>query len=338
VTVFQVRYLSPHSILIFLVIFYFGLPIEEEINLEHQVKRKFDLKEQYSKLEETLLISSNIETARIAKYEISPRVLKRKKKEKKQDKTTFSRSISPLCELSDYFFSIEKSTTIPFLIKSLIYSLVFSSCSFYILKAIDTYYVLGENWYGNFITASTALFVAIFAYNYTSFNNKWKYTADLYNKIYFDLSYKEDPIPLFRKRCILAQDIKLQGLHIHDSFKYEYSKTLIMAAIVFSEHFIHDSNSEPIFTIHSDGKVVTLNLDEGLLFGQCALLCSDAEVQKKSEDKLTNESKQGQINHFETMKITALSDDFLKLKSEIVEIKKDLDTLRDLRNSQNMHG
>lgn len=104
-----------------------------------------------------------------------------------------------------------------------------------------------QKWFGNYLAASAALFLSIFVYHYTLFNNKWKYAADLYNKLYIDQFNAKDQLDFFRKRCLLAQDVLKMNLLNHPTFCYETSQTIIMAYLIYEKLnncSIHDTLKE----------------------------------------------------------------------------------------------
>lgn len=125
-----------------------------------------------------------------------------------------------------------------------------------------------------FFTASVGIFVAFFAFNYTLFNNQWKYTADLYNKIYIDLSYNTDPVSIFRKRCLLAHDIILQNLQYHTSFEKEFNQTVILAAYFCKEfNLIEDMK----LLEDTKNKLVTFTSSPEKVLTQAIIMCENAE-------------------------------------------------------------
>lgn len=187
------------------------------------------------------------------------------------------------------FFIINKKTTLKLLFHSAVYVVGLLVIYKYLSEAV-VFFLLPQIELKSNPMPLVATFMGIFAYQYTLFNNKWKYTADLYNKIYVDQSFSTDNVGQFRKRCLLALDTKLQGLEEHNSFSYEYSQTVIMAAIISKEKnfFTNGSSSaNQIYEKSKNGKFINVYIKPEELLHRCIVACEDEEFYLKKEPIVT---------------------------------------------------
>lgn len=174
-------------------------------------------------------------------------------------------------------------------------------------------------WFGNYITASAALFIGIFVYRYTLFNNKWKYAADLYNKLYIDQFNSENQLDFFRKRCLLAQDILKMNLQDHPTFNYEISQTIIMAAIIYQE--TNEKKEKEIYSMLRKNESIRMIF----LLEQPDVILRNVII--KTEDAIYKKSQ--------TSTKTQIATDFQNATAEfqkqyliIQDLKKDIENLK----------
>lgn len=184
------------------------------------------------------------------------------------------------------FVSINKNTTIKLLFYSSMYTLAIWFTYFYFTKNSIPFssFKLPSIYSPNAIPSQTfnliplvTTFLGVFAYKYTLFNNQWKYTADLYNKIYIDQSYTKDEVGLLRKRCLMAHDIYIQDLANHRSFSFEYNQTIILAAIVCKEMKLIENPMNDVWSKSEDGKFVKIFINPLIILHECIKACEDEE-------------------------------------------------------------
>ena len=183
-----------------------------------------------------------------------------------------------------------------------------------------------QKWFGNYITASAALFIGIFVYRYTLFNNKWKYAADLYNKLYIDQFNSENQLDFFRKRCLLAQDILKMNLQDHSTFTYEVSQTIIMAAIIYKK--IAEKKDHEIYSImrENDSIKMIFLLEKPNVILRNVIIKTEDVIYKKSQ----NSANIQMVTEFQN----AMAE-FQKQYLIIQDLKKDIENLKNAQQEFN---
>lgn len=152
------------------------------------------------------------------------------------------------------------------------------------------------------------LFAACFVYFHTLFNNQWKYTADLYNKIHFDVDTSENAIIFLRKRMLLFYDIDIQNLGNHDSFFNEYNSIITCCA------YLHDE-----LNLTSDKKAI-LNDEATIILGLSPIYIID---------KVSAFNSKQLLNLVDYKKILDSSDSRILELEQIIESKNS--TIHDLK-------
>lgn len=180
-----------------------------------------------------------------------------------------------------------------------------------------------QKWFGNFITASAALFIGIFVYRYTLFNNKWKYAADLYNKLYIDQFNAKDQLDFFRKRCLLAQDVLKMNLLNHPTFCYETSQTIIMAAIIY-EKLTNDQRKNTYDILSENGSIQMIFLHEKPNIVLRSVLIDIEEAMYTSSLKENNPL---------VAELQKASEDFQKQVKLIQELKNEIESMKKSQNN-----
>ena len=180
-----------------------------------------------------------------------------------------------------------------------------------------------QKWFGNFITASAALFIGIFVYRYTLFNNKWKYAADLYNKLYIDQFNAKDQLDFFRKRCLLAQDILKMNLLNHSTFCYETSQTIIMAAIIYDK-LTNDKQTKTYDILKENNSIQIIFLREKPNVILRSVLIEIEEAMYASSL---------QVNNPLLAELQKASDDFQKQVKVIQELKNEIESMKISQNN-----
>lgn len=132
-------------------------------------------------------------------------------------------------------FPIINRTFPPMLMRSFLYTIYFVIPFLILIFLLLSLFVEIEfkSLISSIASVYFSFFLAIFVYLYVTFNNKWKYLADLFNKIYYD-NYKNDsPLEHLRKKLIFAQDIYDLNMTLNKSFKHDFYYTLTISAFIY---------------------------------------------------------------------------------------------------------
>lgn len=180
-----------------------------------------------------------------------------------------------------------------------------------------------QKWFGNFIAASAALFIGIFVYRYTLFNNKWKYAADLYNKLYIDQFNAKDQLDFFRKRCLLAQDVLKMNLLNHPTFCYETSQTIIMAAIIY-EKLTNDQQKNTYDILSENGSIqmIFLHVKPNIILRSVLIDIEEAIYTSSLKE-----------NNPLAAELQKASEDFQKQVKLIQELKNEIESMKKSQNN-----